>query len=520
MAYWLLMWGSALEVIVRNFLFVITASLVAVGSARAQPLPDDRLIDEQDYLNQPSSAMPPQQSQTPQYPQYPQYLRSSRTLQSEPAEYGSAQPYDGQPVYNSPPVDEFDEGDPSGDDNAQLDDGYEPDAYTDFQSTLSPYGSWTDVADYGEVWTPSESAVGTGFSPYATDGHWALTDYGWTWASNYSWGWAPFHYGRWLSLTGYGWCWIPGRVWGPSWVSWRVGGGYVGWSPLPPRGYRTAPPVGINTSWRFSTAVDFGSTSPHFLPGASVRSVFGRTAPVTNYSNLDGTRINIGPRASMISLAAGRTFTPAPLRTIASATPRAGIAPRLPLAARIPSAFGRRGPAGGGPMASRQSAIPDRSAFPQAAIRASSQPAFQTPVNRESSNRPAQDYISPSNQAQHRAPNYEAPYPAPAPRYNGAAADSAPRYNSPASYPAPRYNGAAAYSTPRYNSPAAYSAPRYSSPSYSAPSYNSGSSLSAPRYSAPASSSAAAQSAPSHIAPPPRYNAPAARPGGSSYRRR
>jgi hypothetical protein len=28
---------------------------------------------------------------------------------------------------------------------------------------------------------------------------------------------------------------VPGREWGPAWVSWRTGGDYVGWAPLPPR---------------------------------------------------------------------------------------------------------------------------------------------------------------------------------------------------------------------------------------------------------------------------------------------
>ena len=30
---------------------------------------------------------------------------------------------------------------------------------------------------------------------------------------------------------------MPGREWGPAWVSWRTGGDYVGWAPLPPRRY-------------------------------------------------------------------------------------------------------------------------------------------------------------------------------------------------------------------------------------------------------------------------------------------
>jgi hypothetical protein len=56
--------------------------------------------------------------------------------------------------------------------------------------------------------------------------------YGWTWVPYESWGWAPFHYGRWGYSGALGWYWIPGNVWGPAWVSWAVGGDYVGWCPL------------------------------------------------------------------------------------------------------------------------------------------------------------------------------------------------------------------------------------------------------------------------------------------------
>ena len=41
---------------------------------------------------------------------------------------------------------------------------------------------------------------------------------------------------RWTRVRDAGWLWVPGREWGPAWVSWRTGGDYVGWAPLPPRG--------------------------------------------------------------------------------------------------------------------------------------------------------------------------------------------------------------------------------------------------------------------------------------------
>jgi hypothetical protein len=57
---------------------------------------------------------------------------------------------------------------------------------------------------------------------------------GWTWYSNYSWGWAPFHYGRWFFDNAYGWMWLPDTQWGPAWVTWRSGGDYYGWAPMEP----------------------------------------------------------------------------------------------------------------------------------------------------------------------------------------------------------------------------------------------------------------------------------------------
>ena len=100
-----------------------------------------------------------------------------------------------------------------------------------FYEQLSPYGTWVSYRDYGYVWIPN---AGRDFSPYATEGHWVFTDFGWTWYSYYDWGWAPFHYGRWSHDDYYGWIWVPDTEWGPAWVSWRSGGGYYGWAPLEP----------------------------------------------------------------------------------------------------------------------------------------------------------------------------------------------------------------------------------------------------------------------------------------------
>lgn len=101
-----------------------------------------------------------------------------------------------------------------------------------FYDELSPYGTWIQDPQYGYVWRPDVEQGD--FRPYYTNGRWAMTEYGNTWVSNYDWGWAPFHYGRWVYNRYNQWVWIPDTVWGPAWVSWRSGGGYYGWAPMGP----------------------------------------------------------------------------------------------------------------------------------------------------------------------------------------------------------------------------------------------------------------------------------------------
>lgn len=103
--------------------------------------------------------------------------------------------------------------------------------YNDFYQDLAPFGQWIEDGAYGYVFLPE---VDANFRPYYTNGHWAMTDYGNTWLSDYPWGWACFHYGRWTYDPYYGWLWIPGTDWGPAWVSWRYGETMYGWAPLGP----------------------------------------------------------------------------------------------------------------------------------------------------------------------------------------------------------------------------------------------------------------------------------------------
>ena len=66
----------------------------------------------------------------------------------------------------------------------------------------------------------------------------------------------PGHYNG--TITVNFWIWVPGIEWAPTWVTWRVGGGYIGWAPLPPRrlvGSVAAPQFVFVGTARFSDPV-------------------------------------------------------------------------------------------------------------------------------------------------------------------------------------------------------------------------------------------------------------------------
>ena len=128
--------------------------------------------------------------------------------------------------------------------------------YNYFYDSLSPYGSWVDVDGYGWCWQPTVAVINVGWQPYCNNGRWIYTSCGWYWYSNYSWGWAPFHYGRWFRSPRWGWCWRPGQTWGPAWVSWRYSNNYCGWAPLPPAAHYT---VGVGYTYNnVAVSASFG----------------------------------------------------------------------------------------------------------------------------------------------------------------------------------------------------------------------------------------------------------------------
>lgn len=112
-----------------------------------------------------------------------------------------------------------------------------------FYDELSPYGDWVYAPDYGYVWRPYFDYPES-FRPYSSNGNWVNTELGWTWVSNYNWGWATFHYGRWAFDDYLGWMWVPGYEWAPAWVSWGSYDNCWGWAPMGPDNYPN-----YNTGW-------------------------------------------------------------------------------------------------------------------------------------------------------------------------------------------------------------------------------------------------------------------------------
>jgi hypothetical protein len=334
----------------------------------------------------------------------------------------------------------------------------DPSALTDFRGALDPYGDWVEDPSYGTVWVPSAGAVGTDFTPYVTAGHWSY-DNEYVWVSDYSWGWAPFHYGRWVWVDGIGWEWIPGRAYAGAWVSWRYGWGdwpYVGWAPLGPR-----------WCWRGGTAVGlgYGPRAPYAYVGTGEL-----------FSPGVGTRVISGPQAGVIE---GHTqpYSPgsANLSGRVLATPTVGGPP--PQILHIPASLVAHGA-----VADRGVATARAFSRPSTAVRYGAHtPQAVTPRTAAASvGRPGVPGASPPAyppQPSHFGGRFGA-------GFSGGGVPNAPGYGRP------YYPGTT--TRPYYSTPPA-GMPRYSAPS-----------TSLPRYSAPAPSFRGAPASPggTHSAPP------------------
>jgi hypothetical protein len=175
----------------------------------------------------------------------------------------------------------------------------------DFVQPLSPYGEWVDVNGYGRCWRPAH--VESGWRPYS-NGHWESTADGWYWVSDEPWAWATYHYGRWQLAGNYGWVWVPQTQWAPAWVSWREGGGYVGWAPLPPE-----PRGGVSVNVTIAPAafcfVEERRMHEPVRPTTVIvnnTTIINKTVNITKTKVVNKVVINEGPRRDEVEKATGK----------------------------------------------------------------------------------------------------------------------------------------------------------------------------------------------------------------------
>lgn len=197
--------------------------------------------------------------------------------------------------------------------------------YTYYYDSLLPYGTWIYLDGYGYCWQPTVVVTVAGWRPYLHGGHWIYTDCGWYWHSYYTWGWAPFHYGRWFRHHHHGWVWAPDTVWGPAWVSWRYSSGYCGWAPLPPAA-RYGLGVGfsyygrsVGISFEFGLSWgDYCFVHPthfhrpgihqHAIWGERAQPIYNQTTVINNYVSGNNNVVNVGVGRDFIARSSGTSI--------------------------------------------------------------------------------------------------------------------------------------------------------------------------------------------------------------------
>src|ERR1044071_3372303 len=198
-------------------------------------------------------------------------------------------------------------------------------AKAEFEAPLAPHGTWVEVGSYGRCWRPAH--VGVEWRPYCS-GEWVWTDCGWYWSSEEPWAWACYHYGWWAYCPAFGWVWVPQVEWAPAWVSWRVGGGYIGWAPLPPQGIVFARHPEPD-HFVFVGTASFGAyvrPSSVIVKNSVILSHTTELGGVTRESHAvagsasQKVMVNHGPALDTVQKATGRTFTPVPIQEAARRT--------------------------------------------------------------------------------------------------------------------------------------------------------------------------------------------------------
>jgi hypothetical protein len=218
--------------------------------------------------------------------------------------------------------------------------GVEIRAAADFEAPLQAQGTWISVGTYGRCWRPAGVAVG--WRPYC-EGEWVWTDCGWYWRSDEPWAWACYHYGGWVYDSFYGWVWVPGVEWAPAWVSWRVGGGYIGWAPLGPGGVFIGAGGAVSESFVFLEADHFHERVRRSTVIVNNPTIIHQTRQITNVrretrtlgpSGSQKVIVNEGPGIAVIQKATGRQIKPEPIQQLANRTPIPRALPQATSTAR------------------------------------------------------------------------------------------------------------------------------------------------------------------------------------------
>jgi hypothetical protein len=369
---------------------------------------------------------------------------------------------------------------------------------------MDPYGTWSSVPEYGNVWRP---AVGPDWAPYQS-GRWVWEDwYGWTWVSYDPWGWAPYHYGRWFHDR-WGWGWYPGMItarhyWSPALVGFfgfgdvgmgvGFGFGNVGWVALAPfevfhpwwgRGHYGN---GFNRSMNF-TSVNITNVyrNANYRNGISaVRAGDFQSGRFNNVMRTTGAQVGTaGVVRGQMPFTAGSANMRFSDRA-ATVVPRGNATTRA-FTHQQPNPV-QRGQFGQAGTASRASQGNEaggwrRFGSPSGQTAAGQHPATGTQAGQASAGGWQRFGTPGANGASGQRPNTTAPRQAYSPA-GGTGRQESVRIAPPVVRARPSYS-APSYSAPRQSAPS-YSAPRQSAPSYSAP-----------RQSAPAQRSSGGGSAP------------------------
>ncbi len=308
-------------------------------------------------------------------------------------------------------------------------------------SYLSRHGAWARSARYGTVWVPTANQS-PGWRPYYL-GQWDYTRYGWTWVSSESWGWGPYHYGRWAWDSMYRWVWIPGYTWGPAWVSWRSGGGCVGWAPLGPRGVVYNQP----TYWTFVNQGSMYRTPIRRVVVQPTRSgvVYTQSVRIGTSARVRGSggrvvTYNAGPRPKVVSTWTGRPVATRSVSRMPTVRPRAYARPAARAGRRAPAYRAapttRPGPGVRGPTT--RMAPTTRPYTPRMA-----------PATRAPATRPAAQYRPSRPVTTRPTRGYRPPTRAVAPRAAPAPGRSAPGYRRSSPYRAKPKNRSSSRSSSR-----------------------------------------------------------------------